>query len=1226
MPKLNPNFDQPTGQAVETDGQAMESLEPGMEVSPERTLSEKEIKLKTRYLRSVSRSSDTPKARELDRRLVDITNFLASGKNKKLPGYEARLRGQQTRLAEIEAELKQLVPDAAIFIPEATPSSPEVPSAAETQTPTADAVPGSAEAKTLTPTVGEGVVEPEISAGAKPEPTPETAPSEETEGAIKTKILSGLQELNKLIGTSGRYSDPRIEELMREMLRIHKLIKSPTKEQKADYLDILKDAEKRILDIESEVKEILSTPGERARTPENEPKSITPEQAGRELDQIGEQIRDLFARGSVGERDRKIDDVPALKTELEAVALRLKKLKATPLVGEFPDDASKLLHEEALIGFTGDITNSRAILQRTIDRGEQTATATPPDSGTTEPTAESTNANTSYISPEVTISRRKPLEIPFLDQSATAPAENNPATDAKRGFWTRLFGGKSNESPVVAPEQKEAEREKPVLKVLSAEQAEALASRLDVARASLAEARKGKHKKEWRKAIKSNKGAETLFDIPELKPGAGDLEDAEKQERFIQKATELLGLSKETALAIYRERVLSAEYNRDKDSLGKATYTDKTGEISKRYRDTHGPDFDSWSAEDKAALEQELRSVSADLYQVMVIGESQKFRALEGQGWMGKAWENHGKSTLRYLREHRKARILVTTGLMTGFYFTTGLGLGALALYATGRVAGAFLAGSAATAANEGYGKLGGKAIDKAMTWAGNKMFVDPREKELMERARAFQGEASREDEIYQKISKWMEVGKGVTTAATLAPRLMVMLGVGYLTGRGTSYAFDHLGGLWGGGVDVSTVGGKITPEPGTKGGSTLVENQRGASTASQPTGVDTPGRASNGNMPGTMPAENNPRVTVTEPKVGTVRAPESIDIQKGDSFWKLEQEHLRQQIHSLTPEELKAKFGLTVDDLDDEAKINHAVDARTLELLKEQGYVKPDGSEVRIRLEPGSKAVFDADGKIKIESGHTYEWSPKSNLPEEASGPAGINPAEIHELGQSVPAELPPTLEGTPVGIGETSPLANEYVEPYQMPTGYNQMEAAISKGLDRYMGGIGEHLLSNAERADVRYFVTQFIHEHPGPFSLEHGAPNLSPGLRTDTIEDLMQNKSFMQDAVAYSKECSLLENQRGLFRFSPSELRSPEYLSLRKVRVDEFLKNLPEQHGNPENLVGHTAKFKLPSGEKINISLNKGYGVLANHMDMNQRFAGGDKIGRMSVSEFIKAYEKP
>ena len=1124
---------------------------------------------------------------------------------------------------------------------------------------------------------------------------------------IKTDILDALGELRRMIGARpGDNPNPRVPELAREVAAIFKLAKNPSPEQKQNYLENLNAAQKRLFDIDTELRGILSPAGEPSSPPESGPKPLTPEQANRELDAIGSRISGLFARGSGAERDRKVDEVPALAEELETVARGLAQLKATPLTENFPDETAQRVHEEALAGFTEDIETIRAILQRTIDKGERVpeiSGAQPESSGETEDDVEKlreeirgvareageeldaalaahpsdeelNNMRVALIGITVHFSLDRPLGVMVGDArqsyitglagardaltqmredmkrrvetltsdaragdgarpDAATSGEETPPSPGRGwlpGFLRRkgaeTAGGEepAKEGGETAPERKNSREDKPVLKILSPEEAKGLGERLNGSRTALGQAKRGNHGKALRKAYKKHFALTEFFKRDEVRPKAEDIDNAEKQESFVQNAVEMLGLSREEALAVYKQEALKDRYDRDRNEIGKNIFDEKAEGIYKLFEQRYGVDRSTWTDENRAELSQQLVPLRADLYQVLVVRENQALRDMEAKGTGARAAEIFKKSVLPYMSKHRYARMAATTVLLTGVYaMTPGVGLGAVGLYAGQRVIRTITGVAGAVGIGKGWDVSLGKVFKKYT--------IDPYREKMAKRAETFQGDISQEDEEYQKISKSIKNNERVALAFKLA---VMIAGGAYVGSALGDYIYSHSGLNLNDQVPSSGRG-----TPGRGGANDGLDGKSAAGTAGGGRGGNMPqeqGAPANASGRGTLPGAEQRGAGagnagapasdatmpgkvagVVEPKVGVAKALESVDIQKGDSFWRLEYEHLEKQLDSLkgNPEALKAKFNLSPEDLQDKVKVRHALDARTAEILNKQGYIRADGTEVRIRLEPGARAVFDADDKVTIEHGHTYEWQPETETPlrPESGAPADhAAPEDLTKVKTVGPGEVEPVSK---------SELSSPELQGDAMSASLSHepgLAGEVSRNLDSYLQTHNVRLSNWEEHQAANYYVTEFIKAHPGPFGVNAGG-----NLNAEQVARLMENPEIMQNAINYAKQCTFLERSCG---FGPGQLRSSAFMDLRQVSLQEFLRHFPDKFGNLENWGHRVEKFSLLDGRKAPLDIGKMHDNLAKlvHDQMELPLRPQD-MDKWSMSQFLDWFVK-
>ncbi len=129
--------------------------------------------------------------------------------------------------------------------------------------------------------------------------------------------------------------------------------------------------------------------------------------------------------------------------------------------------------------------------------------------------------------------------------------------------------------------------------------------------------------------------------------------------------------------------------------------------------------------------------------------------------------------------------------------------------------------------------------------------------------------------------------------------------------------------------------------------------------------------------------------------------------IKKGEGVWHAVYRQLENNLRE-NPE----KFGLKSEDLNNTAKIKTILNQQAGKLLVEQGYIKPDGSEIRI-TKPGVKVFLDADNKIKIEGvGKTVYEFPSEEISHEVLEKVEAESKIIQEHGYLPEESSPEKIE----------------------------------------------------------------------------------------------------------------------------------------------------------------------------------------------------------------------
>jgi len=107
----------------------------------------------------------------------------------------------------------------------------------------------------------------------------------------------------------------------------------------------------------------------------------------------------------------------------------------------------------------------------------------------------------------------------------------------------------------------------------------------------------------------------------------------------------------------------------------------------------------------------------------------------------------------------------------------------------------------------------------------------------------------------------------------------------------------------------------------------------------------------------------------------------ELASIKKGEGVWHAVHRQLEEQCRK-DP----SKFNLKPEDIKDAAKLKSVLNKETARILSENKFLKPDGSEVRIR-DIGTRVILRDGNKVEIAGGKTYDWHPPK-VKEEFSAP----------------------------------------------------------------------------------------------------------------------------------------------------------------------------------------------------------------------------------------------
>lgn len=141
----------------------------------------------------------------------------------------------------------------------------------------------------------------------------------------------------------------------------------------------------------------------------------------------------------------------------------------------------------------------------------------------------------------------------------------------------------------------------------------------------------------------------------------------------------------------------------------------------------------------------------------------------------------------------------------------------------------------------------------------------------------------------------------------------------------------------------------------------------------------------------------------------------------KGQGIWHAVRKQLAVQMEA-DHEKFASAHGASVEDLEQPLKLKRLLDRATMEILRKEGFIKPDG-EVWI-AKPGTHVTLGEGDTVTIEGGESATmWHPRVTAQPEAFSPIDIEPS------------FPPidvTPEGAPI---EPAPAPEPHFEPVPVP-----------------------------------------------------------------------------------------------------------------------------------------------------------------------------------------------
>jgi hypothetical protein len=340
------------------------------------------------------------------------------------------------------------------------------------------------------------------------------------------------------------------------------------------------------------------------------------------------------------------------------------------------------------------------------------------------------------------------------------------------------------------------------------------------------------------------------------------LYDAEGRKKNFIETLEAKGIKKDKAEAIYNTELKKAEYDKTKIELGKKLKEQGIG--------------------------------NAEIFKKLILDERDLLNQAKVESWPPKEKGIFRKGMEWYMKRSTATRLLISTGLVTGVVAGAGgFGAAAVATYAGYRFVRGF--GSVM------IGKLAGKGVDMAMSRG-----IEAKKEAAMEKLKSgFDLEKLKETE--KELEKIFE-----ETAKRERRKLLIKAAVSATAGAGAAIGMGMLEQAWAGGVKVSPEA--IKPKAPTPEAPAEVTSQPQPESGVAPEAPAKPGVIG--------PEEIRPGVRVETPLDTKPGIDSVIEVQKGDSVWKLVEKQLeaRDYFKGLTgsPEEILAKKTYFIDAIKD--------------------------------------------------------------------------------------------------------------------------------------------------------------------------------------------------------------------------------------------------------------------------------------------------------------------
>lgn len=387
---------------------------------------------------------------------------------------------------------------------------------------------------------------------------------------------------------------------------------------------------------------------------------------------------------------------------------------------------------------------------------------------------------------------------------------------------------------------------------------------------------------------------------------------------------------------------LKAEYDEAKYAYCKDLIAAKKADLEKEGKSSE-------------ALDKELAAYKfTELYSKIFLEERDLLQKAKIEAWPPKEKGIFRRGLDLWMRQGRGTRILISTAALTGISIATGgvasAGIGAAAIFAGSR----YVKGFASAIMAQGVGK--------GVNWVFSKSFIDRVKKEIEETEQKSKEEFSKSEMTLESI-KAIEARRQQLTeklAKREIAKVIAKAGAMIGTGVGASIGLNMLENTYAGevksflGIAEKPRAPEMSPEEYAKFKS--YEN---------------------------VSARHNVEALKDAAKVRAEAILEEQHIENlatikpGEGAWNAIYRQLENQL-----DKNPKKFGLKPEDLDSAAKFKFLTQ-ETNKILTDNGYIKPDGMEIRI-AKPGVKVFLEPDNKISIkgEGKLTYEWlKPKAEI-----------------------------------------------------------------------------------------------------------------------------------------------------------------------------------------------------------------------------------------------------
>lgn len=341
------------------------------------------------------------------------------------------------------------------------------------------------------------------------------------------------------------------------------------------------------------------------------------------------------------------------------------------------------------------------------------------------------------------------------------------------------------------------------------------------------------------------------------------------------------------------------------------------------------------------ALEKELAAYKfTELYSKIFLEEKQFLQNAKIEGWPPKEKSILRKGLDLWMRQGKYTRLLISTSLLTGVSIATGGlaagGIGAATLFAGSRYAkgltSAFIA----------------QGVGKGVDWAFSKIFIDKLKKEAEEAEEKSKEEFSKGELTMDSIEAIEMNRRQMSEKLEKSERTKILTkGTAMIiAGAGASIGLNWLENAYAGSLKSATPE-EMPPEE--------AEKFKSYEDVSSRHNVDALKEV----------AQVRAEAILEEQHIENLAT-----IKPGEGAWNAVYRQLENKL-----DKNPAQFGFKAEDLDSAAKFKFLTQ-ETNKILVENGYINPDGSEIRI-AKSGIKIFLEADNKIKpIDEGLVYEWT----------------------------------------------------------------------------------------------------------------------------------------------------------------------------------------------------------------------------------------------------------